>query len=96
MNRFRLNWIVGYIKSAGEFPFSVEDVAEDMDGILRFFDVVESLSAEECQELRGDLKVLALAEEEAEVVRLLVQKDLNEGAEASQLVSSFEDKLHVR
>ena len=96
MNRFRLNWIVGYIRSAGEFPFSVEDVAEDLDGVLSFFDVVESLSAEECQELKGDLKLLALVEEEAEVVRLLVEKGMIEVAEAPQLVSSCEDKLRVR
>lgn len=96
MNRYRLNWIVGYIRSADEFPFSVEDVSEDLDRILSFFDVVESLTIEEQQELKGDLKLLALAEEEAEVVRLLAEKDMVEVAEAPQLVSSFEDKLRVR
>jgi len=46
-----LNKIVGYIRSAREFPFSVEDVEEDLDAVLEHFGFSAELTGDEQQQL---------------------------------------------
>jgi len=96
VNRFKLNRIVESIGFSGEFPFNVEDVFHDLDRILHFFNIVEPLTDEEREELMEDLEILALQEEQSEVIRLLLENDLIELDEATQLALSHEDKLRVR
>ena len=78
MNNAKLHGIVEYIKAKGEFPFDVEDVEEDLPSVLGFFDVFEVLTNEETCVLKEDLMNLALKEEEAEAVRLVLRMGLIE------------------
>jgi len=74
MNVVLLNSVIGYIRSQDDFPFNVEEVEEDIDEILLFYNVFESFSAQEWDVLKAELKKLALAEEQAEVARLVEEE----------------------
>lgn len=69
-NRFKLHYVVERIRYAGDFPFEVEDVAEDLDKVLGFFGIEEEFDRHELKTLQEELIPLALAEEFAEATRL--------------------------
>lgn len=79
MYSFKVHAIVEYIKTQGQFPFDVEDVAEDLSHVLGFYEVLETLSTTEEGILKEDLTTLAYEVQDAEVARL-VELDQPAGA----------------
>ncbi|MBT4820310.1 MAG: hypothetical protein HOJ57_28595 [Lentisphaerae bacterium] len=76
MNRLRIHGIVEYIKRADEFPFDTDEVEEDLGKVLEFFGIADRLYVDEEDVLRIELRELALAEEYAEVERIVRQGEL--------------------
>ena len=70
MNRLKVHRIVGLIRMRHEFPFDVDDVVEDLDGVLNFFEIFEALANQEKMLLTEELVKLALVEEYREVARM--------------------------
>jgi hypothetical protein len=73
MNRLILHSIIEHIKGKGEFPFDVEDVDQDVQNILCFFNILDPFDKDDTELLREALRKMALEEEEAEAVRLAVE-----------------------
>ena len=72
MNRYKLHTAVEYIKTQPEFPFDVYDVEDDVQQVLAYFGLHPQLDDEERNELKRDLRELALASELAEIERVVV------------------------
>jgi len=62
--------IVEYIKQRGEFPFDSDEVIEELDKVLYYFDVYDQVNEEEKNLLKDDLLKIAFAEEDREIVHL--------------------------
>ena len=72
MNRYKLHTAVEYIKTQPEFPFDVYDVEDDVQQVLAYFGLHPQLDDEERNELKRDLRGMALANELAEIERVVV------------------------
>ncbi len=79
MQSLRVHKIVEYIKQREEFPFDGDDVLEELDKVLCFFNILDQLSQEEENLLRDDLFKLAVEEEVREVGYLAGQREADSG-----------------
>ena len=74
MNPLKLHCIIEYIREQPDFPFEAEDVDEDLMGILSHYGFeILTLTTEETEELRRELRRSAWAEQDREVIRLVEQ-----------------------
>ena len=71
MNRYKLNYIVEYIRHQSEFPFDVIDVDDGVEHVLAYFGLHPELDDAERDELHGELVEMASEAELAEVARLV-------------------------
>ena len=78
MDRYKVHWIVGYIRGQAAFPFDVIDVNDGIDEVLRYFGIYLELDEAERVEIRRELVGLASETELAEMARLLEQHPMPE------------------
>ncbi len=71
MNRYKLNYILEYIKQQSEFPFDVLDVNDGVEPILAYYGLHPELDDDEKDEIRAELVGIASECELAEIARLV-------------------------
>ena len=69
IDRQKVNRIVEYIRSCGDFPYDTDDVIEDLSGILYIYGIYNFLSRDEELLLLDELLELAEQSEISEAVR---------------------------
>lgn len=75
MKSQKVHRIVEYIRLQAEFPFDSDEVIEELDKILHFFDIHEELTGEEKELLEKDLSKLAIEEEFREMENIAEKQD---------------------
>lgn len=91
MQSLKVHKIIEYIKQRGEFPFDTDEVIEELDKVLCFFNIYDELAKDEKGLLKDDLVKLAIAEQNREMALLAGQReadiDLRRNKKQSKLLS---------
>ncbi len=69
MDRYKVNRIIEFVRSCGDFPHDTDDVIEDLNGILISYGVYDTLAADEYYLLMDELLEMAEKSEIREAAR---------------------------
>ena len=69
MDRYKVNRIIEFVWACGDFPYDVDDVIEDLSGILTSYGICSVLDSAEYYHTMDELLELAEKAEISEAVR---------------------------
>ena len=78
MSSYKVHAIVECLKQQ-EFPFDAFEIEEELDKVLLFFNIYETLTSEERYILKKDLVSIALAREFSEMALMTTEQDFSQG-----------------